>query len=125
MRFASVVAVLMAVGTITAKGQVPKAPAQGGQATPVPLYPSATFDAQTSAAMSVGGDSFRVYVTTDPAAKVVAFYTAKTGKKVQKLEEGSFAFFLAGGPLPDLTIQSNLLGEFAGKTVITVVKFKS
>ncbi len=127
IRWLSVTTVLATVGTIAAEGQVPKrTPAKQGQAAPVPVYPSATFDAQTSAGMSSSGgpDSFFVYLTNDPAAKVVAFYTTKLGKTAQKVEEGSFAFFLRGenSAMPDLTVQSNLSGPLAGKTVITIAK---
>lgn len=112
-------------------GQVPERRAGAAGITPPTaqppralVYPGATFDAQTSAGMSSGGDAFFVYVTTDPAARVAAFYEAKTGKKAQKVEDGSFALFLSGRPLPDLTIQSNLAGPFAGKTVITIAQLK-
>jgi hypothetical protein len=71
-----------------------------------------------------GADQFFIYLSTDPAARVAAFYEAKTGKKADRIPDGSFAFSLAGGPLPDLAIQSNLLGPFAGKTVITIKRTK-
>ena len=123
---------LLTAGTITVEGQAPKkAPAAATQSGPLPVYPGATFDAQTSAGMTAGmssggRDSFFVYLTSDPAAKVAAFYTSKTGKQAQKVEEGSFAFFVSdtSSAMPDLTVQSNLEGPLAGKTVITIVKHK-
>ena len=98
--------------------------AVAGAQSPLPVYPGATFDAQMSAGLSSGSDSFFVYVTGDPVATVVAFYQTKTGKRAQTLGEGDFAFFLNGDKraIPDLTVQSNLVGPFAGKTVITIAK---
>jgi hypothetical protein len=86
-----------------------------------PLYPGAQFDAQTSAGMSSGEQHAYVYLTADPLDRVVAFYEAHTGKHAMQADRNSFGISLTGGPLPDITMQSNL-APWPGKTVITIMK---
>ena len=90
----------------------------------VPLYPGATFDAQSSAGMSLGEDERHyIYLSADPIEKVVAFYESKTGRKAEKTDEAAWVLAIEGQiPFPRFGIyfQSGLPLPPPTRTVITV-----
>lgn len=126
------VMVLLAATWATAKeGRPPPAPlpqpteAQLG----APVYPGAMYQAQISGGMSQGESYYWVFVTSDPASKVAAFYQARTGVVPTEVE-GMYMFTFKKGSNPyfpdhGLVIEPNKqLTAGPPKTAITFNKKK-
>lgn len=90
------VALFLSAGAL-AQATAQRASAQGATAPTVgpngpsvdvlgaPVYPGAWFDARNSVSLSDGFNTTYLYLSTDPLATVVAFYTAKYGAKVVRI----------------------------------------
>jgi hypothetical protein len=94
-----------------------------------PVYPGSTYLAEISGGMSQNEIYYWVYVTSDPAPKVAAFYKAKTGLTPMEIS-GNYMFNLekGGNPyFPDhgIAIEPNKqLTAGPPKTAITFTKKK-
>jgi hypothetical protein len=66
-----------------------------------PIYPGSTYLGEISGGMSMGETYYWVFVTSDPASKVAAFYKAKTGLNPTELS-GSYVLHLKKGSNPYL-----------------------
>ena len=94
-----------------------------------PFYPGAVYQPEISGGMSQGESYYWVFVTSDPAPKVAAFYKAKTGVTATEVE-GTYMFTLKKGSNPyfpdhGLVIEPNKqLTAGPPKTAITFNKKK-
>lgn len=94
-----------------------------------PVYPGAVYQPEISGGMSQGESYYWVFVTSDAASKVAAFYKAKTGIAATEVE-GSFMFTIKKGSNPyfpdhGLVIEPNKqLTAGPPKTAITFNKKK-
>jgi hypothetical protein len=94
-----------------------------------PVYPGAVYQAEISGGMSQDEIYYWVYVTSDPAPKVAAFYKAKTGLTPMEIS-GNYMFNLGkdGNPyFPEhgIAIEPNKqLTAGPPKTAITFTKKK-
>lgn len=89
-----------------------------------PVYPGAWFDARNSASMSDGFHTTYLYLSTDPLATVVAFYTAKFGSRVVRtgtIVGNSYTVVLNGRlPAPEraFSLQRNMRFDKKYQTTI-------
>jgi len=93
-----------------------------------PAFPGATYDGQMSAGLSQGESYYWVFATSDPVAKVVAFYKQKTGLVPLEIE-GNYQFTITKGKNPyfpdaGFTIEPNKMFVGGPKTAITFIKKK-
>ena len=131
--FAAVLAFLLAFGLVSlvnaGSGARPAPLPQPTEAQlGAPVYPGATYDGQMSAGMSQGDSYYWVFVTTDPAATVAAFYKQKTGLVPVEIE-GNFQFTIKKGANPyfpdqGFTVEPNKALAGGVKTAITFIKRK-
>ena len=113
-------------------------PASGARPAPLPqpteaqmgapVYPGATYDGQMSGDLSQGESYYWVFATSDPVAKVVAFYKQKTGLVPLEIE-GNYQFTIRKGDNPyfpdaGFTIEPNKMFVGGPKTAITFIKKK-
>jgi hypothetical protein len=76
-----------------------------------PVYPGSTYLAELSGGMSMDETYYWVFATSDPPAKVAAFYKAKTGLTPTEMS-GNYIFGLKKGsseymPEHGITIEAN------------------
>jgi hypothetical protein len=92
----------------------------------VPVYPGATFDAESSAGMSAGNDyAIYIYLTLDQPSKVAAFYEQKLKIKPVEADKDQYMIPIKGKmPIPDegISIQPNTMFGGDAKTVISIQK---
>lgn len=92
----------------------------------VPIYPGATFDAESSAGMSAGNNyAMYLYLTTDEPSEVVSFYEKQLKIKAMEPVKGRYIIPLKGKmPIPDegISIEPNTMFGDNAKTVISIQK---